>query len=1840
MFRNNQSAITNNFRILHTVLSNVGVKFSTNMAKNIIEKKPGVISNLLYEIRSNLEKKGVNPDNISLKKSSHFQEMYAPMKFRQEIPQYDAFESKHFLEVLQKKIKSQQDIDLEKKLKRFEDFKIEQTKKIQEDIIQEEIMKKHERDLNIKNHRNKNQRYHAFLQQFEEKGINNWKNNMLRAKKREMKDITFELEQAKRINQNIQRTINKNANDYIKNVARFEATFGDKKHKVKPSSQDDVAYEATQDNNNNNIDTSDPTAILINTNNPGLLFKDEEIIAEQIRDEIFTKMMVDPKVKTERNRRRRKIIVEQGKAQLEIENRRREEQYIGKLAKQSNQEKQLTYEVYRVNQCKNIIMENRALREQRYKDSLDKNINFAVQNEQNFLEFHVENYKRELEKEENRKKDLEISLKQKRRNLNSDACERMIKLIIDIADEAYIYQQINDSEEIDERVWREWTNIFINDQSVLDNKNKEQDDTNVNVMSNKADITNNEEDNKSSLKDDKDKSQLNEDNNNNNEQQSNKGSLHEDNTNNNNNGNSQEDNIKDDDFNPDDVKSKYNNTFYSVFNPDAKSTELDQILDECEFNDYVNYLGQWNTKLIPETAFITLTPSDLQFEFSGTTTTQDQTANTKGAGKAGKNVNTKNQNKDTIDDIMKEETPENLKIPEQNLRNVYLGDLIDILIEMKYQKDENPLPDTEIHLSNNNSQQKIEQDQDQPQEQEATPQDIEKEKQQKELQLQQQLKQQLKLQQELLEKKQRQQNIFRYIPIKIALIGQDFSGKKTQAKILSENFPFKIYDFKQLAKNALGMLNQKSDTQSNFLLSASLAATNGNLGNEQIQGGNTIAQMRTEQAQEEERYAKIKELANAIKSKLLNGEPISDDIYADLLIEYIKIDFPYKDDNEVIDEIIDRVSRKEKIEEDIEINKEQNSNRPIAFAKREKELEDEKMRISLEASKGFVVVNYPNTYNQAKILETKLSGYVSQSDSPKLKSSIMKDAFAIVLDKSEKIYPPVKLLQGGFDFVFYLNVPAQECIRRAIGRRSYLDKKTNKTTIYHLQDNPPPTDSNICENLCKIEDITNCESSLVTRHLAFSTAVDHVVEFYQPFGFEKDQLKSFEEIDGNRGKDYVTQDLIYYLNKLVEINERNDKEIYDKHEQESFEEDEEDGGENIIGLNDKSGDGEGIDIGNVGNDNKDEQGKEKDKDVLSKSEHNKSSNNNNNNVDDSIGVAKDNEEQQQQEMMMNKEPEDEYTQYITKINRIKATLNKELSENLLKTWTNIFANYVNECKSVFKFLRVQREEINSNYNLICQKFIDFLKRPSKKQILLLDYQMKYNKFIDDYPDLKDEPQVKEEHHQEVDDLNDKIYEIIETRKNEAIDERKKIMTSGWIENEMEKFYMSLSKLFQNEIDKFIGSLQIIRDYYHNLDNRPLIDLPFTTVDIIKDEADTSIPIEAFSEGTDPQSAVMPDMYPRLDKLYKTALKVQFQYEEAIRESEKERKDKMNEANKKNAAATKGKKGADKTQAQSPLDEPSEDTYAHNAEMKEALTNEKAKYRYKITLLKHWGIFVLTNIRKISLSVYDKLEDWIILAIKAENEALNQLTFMLKENIEKEEKIKYELALETFDIIINMDVQNYIELPPQPLPAKEVIDHNKFNITQLRILMEELQIYLLEDNESIRSSTFVSIFIKKYISSKNESDVYYGIPDLLRNLSYYNYFKFIKRLDPKNTDLISLKQIGTYFCLLNCVVPSEDKTKDIIKQLEEVINYYESPEVTLEQFVNIKFWFDEQEKSLTLPNHEDYHRDVKLKEILFDINKTEGDVVNMNEFINIINLKKIGLDADKLEAKTYYEVLFY
>lgn len=73
-----------------------------------------------------------------------------------------------------------------------------------------------------------------------------------------------------------------------------------------------------------------------------------------------------------------------------------------------------------------------------------------------------------------------------------------------------------------------------------------------------------------------------------------------------------------------------------------------------------------------------------------------------------------------------------------------------------------------------------------------------------------------------------------------------------------------------------------------------------------------------------------------------------------------------------------------------------------------------------------------------------------------------------------------------------------------------------------------------------------------------------------------------------------------------------------------------------------------------------------------------------------------------------------------------------------------------------------------------------------------------------------------------------------------------------------------------------------------------------------------------------------------------------------------------------------------------------------------------------------------------------------------------------------------MELETFDVVINKDVMNYVEHKLKPQPAKEIIDFKRFNIAQLKILLEELLMFCNKE-KFIKKSTFIDVMIKKYVT---------------------------------------------------------------------------------------------------------------------------------------------------------------
>lgn len=1706
-----------NFAIIERVLSNIKVNFDSNKARDIINKKRGAIALLLYQIRTKLEKKGISMENLSLKKSSHINELYQSKILGQKIEKYDKLNEKFFNQRLAAMLPAQKEIEMKKVLSRFEEQrkKYDDSLKNYREIIEKD--KKVRRDDFREENKSKAQRVHAFNQMFEQKGIENWKKNMISKKKMEERDLDFQLKEAEKFQNLVLSAIKKSEFEVIKQIDNFENLLNNKPEEI-------------NDGNHQN--------------NSGYLKVVES--ANEMVSKIMEKIMKNPVSKKERDRRRRKIIVEQMKAQLEIENIRREEQLISKLFKQSNQEKQLVFETYRVSQSKEIIIQNRFLRDELYELKSVMDIEFNEINQSKFLNSHLNKLDVILKKEEQRIYNLSVSLKQNIRSKNTDYCKRLVDMIIEITDEAYNYQQLNDTEEFDDRVWREWTQLFINNMSVKKD-----------VYENNEDVKNMENFNTKDffgktgeIKHIVDGNEMNfsRENNESVDEKFNKSPKKElpvtglelkisDKV----------DVIEKIDDNNSIIPSANQTNFATGFS-NNQNTQLDKKLDEAELKDYINYLYQWDYNNIPKNNFIILNLAEL---INDADDSKNKNAN--------KKTNLQKGKKD--DEEFKEEDPENLEIPKSIVKNQLFGDLIDLLIHANFSEE------------NDNN-----------------------------------------LENELKEK-------YSHIPIKIIMNGLPFCGKNTQAKILNEKYNLKELNIEHLVKSCLLEL-EKPDEDTEL--------DNNKIGNlddfeekdKEDDDGVDIPKQK--------KINNLKEIALEIKNLLKEGKPIDDIIYVKIIEEYIKINFPFKNSGEILNEAINRNNARNELLKAKEIIKEEKDKRPNWYMNELKNIEEELKKLDREAIYGFCIVNFPYTYNQAKLLERKLNGYIPDNEKTKTLVEIYKEDSSLILDKSPQPEPLKVLIPSAVDLFIYLNTSTLEAARRSFGRK----RDPNTNIEYHLQYNPPLIDENIgyiCERLIPITDNENSESSFVTRCVSFENTIGLLKEFYEPFGFEAIQLKTWQEINGNSNPDTVNSDICKYIDKIIEHKNHLEEEMIEANQ------------DYDLNITESNSSGES---------------------KLMEENLNENNDNDENSANDFADMKNDLKNINIDKIDKKKSNYDEAMEkYKEKVNFVKKQLSPELIDLLLKIWFRMFENYTRECKSIFKFIRKQRDYISTSYNSLCQKFIEFLKRPSKKQLHLLDYQVSYNNFLDEYPDIKDDPRVKEEHHQRVDDLSDKIYEIIEIRKVEAIEQRKKIMTSNWIENEMEKFYHNLERLFQVEIDKFLGSLQIIKDYYHGLDNRVLAEIPFYSVDIIKEEIDpTPIEKNISSQANISSTNANPnlnankkdknvevkstlnifgqeDEFPRLEKLYKTALMVQYQYDEMLFKAEKERirllqeKEAKDKKTKPNVNVKDNKDNKDNKDVKE-----IKEVYPHEDEMKLSLKLEKAKFRGRITLLRHWGIQYIKNLRKQTDEIYSKLEDWIILAIKAENEALNQLCIILKKHIEDELKIKYELELDTFDVKINMDVINYVEEPPKLLPAKEIIDQNKFNIQQINILIGELSTYIVSNN-NIRTSNFMKIFEKKFITSKTDNDVYYGLPGCLKKLSFQNFYKFIKCFDPNNTDFMNLQWVLTIFCILTSRVCSEKDEYELKNSAGPYLK--EFVKLDRDSFVKLPMWFDDNETCPTIQGYEVFNRVDILKGIIFDINKDEDEMIDLFDLCDLFTLKKLYLgDIETLENRTYYEVLFF
>ncbi len=183
---------------------------------------------------------------------------------------------------------------------------------------------------------------------------------------------------------------------------------------------------------------------------------------------------------------------------------------------------------------------------------------------------------------------------------------------------------------------------------------------------------------------------------------------------------------------------------------------------------------------------------------------------------------------------------------------------------------------------------------------------------------------------------------------------------------------------------------------------------------------------------------------------------------------------------------------------------------------------------------------------------------------------------------------------------------------------------------------------------------------------------------------------------------------------------------------------------------------------------------------------------------------------------------------------------------------------------------------------------------------------------------------------------------------------------------------------------------MIHDYYHAIEEKLIPEPPAAyTIDLLA-EGEELPPVEVIPEA-DPNN-LEAFTYPRLDKFFEKALKAQVVPDVLALAAS-------------NAAAGKaaGKAPPKGKGAAVEEEKPTEDSI-YVKEMKEAIKVEKSILRYRLTLIRNWCLSKLKEMRLKCNNIYQKLDDWILVAVKAENEAVDEMCGVIKTSIEEEKKI--------------------------------------------------------------------------------------------------------------------------------------------------------------------------------------------------------------------------------------------
>ncbi|KAI8999817.1 hypothetical protein BC832DRAFT_563700 [Gaertneriomyces semiglobifer] len=593
---------------------------------------------------------------------------------------------------------------------------------------------------------------------------------------------------------------------------------------------------------------------------------------------------------------------------------------------------------------------------------------------------------------------------------------------------------------------------------------------------------------------------------------------------------------------------------------------------------------------------------------------------------------------------------------------------------------------------------------------------------------------------------------------------------------------------------------------------------------------------------------------------------------------------------------------------------------------------------------------------------------------------------------------------------------------------------------------------------------------------------------------------------------------------------------------------------------------------------------------------------------------------------------------------------KSVADILADQWATIEISYKDSLKFGFRSLRREKEVVLRYFHGVKSNFRRFLERPDNKQKLVELFQAEFNMVEDD---LRSDQDAKAELHQRAEDLRERLWELSDKRRDEAEAERLSIIEDKWVEDHFVAISNVYIIMLQAEVDRYVGTRSVVLDFYRDTHGLVMEEIPRSAprIPLIPAAAQSNIDMSVLASvpsadalqkqqrrdilnsadllrtpnplgssknrvpatGAPPAAvgtgakkilagsgkagsvleisrhgALAPDKeqlllenesvaFTEISVATDAALSIIHPHEESTA-PEKDKKDK-----KKNIPLETTEQ---KVEAEAELP----------VEFQQIMDTEEALFQRKIERIKAHAISTLKELRNTAITVYSLLDELILGRFNAEMDAIRELNTLVKEAIETEAKLPNLLLLTGEKLRVDFGGLTYVP-EPEPRPRspieKQAPDH--FTVTQLLYVARQLR--SIAPNGIISAKAFIECLQRMAQNSFGGEP----LPEIYLSGELAIVPQMCLSLDPYETGFLDWRKFVMIAARI-LPVPSIDTLVEMKKQL--CSNGWET---TPEVFGRTKLWFEDE--LVDSPDSRPYNRGAKLKDCLFSAFRCSNEVVD-------------------------------